>query len=261
MNRMRPPATAILQLPQLNRPPWHIRQHAILDLIESHPIDLPLPICPVELKVMIDRRPRRRREVHQRQARRDHTVIHHGPSTDHKPHDLIRMQIVVILADILIVPERDILPCKGRKVKHNFIPLSHRNPQVVRRDRPRQQPGVRRNDLEGNLCGGPRLPLEIQPEGARDGCVEEAEAVFARLHVEEGPGLAVDVDDVAVEGVGFARGGEEFSVGLVLLGGEDERDVEGAVARGQAEGVFGGVVDDVAAGLAEVGVFGGLGGG
>jgi len=69
------------------------------------------------------------------------------------------------------------------------------------------------------------------------------------------------VDDVAVEGVGFARGGEEFSVGLVLLGGEDERDVEGAVAGGQAEGVFGGVVDDVAAGLAEVGVFGGLGGG
>jgi len=78
------------------------------------------------------------------------------------------------------------------------------------------------------------------------------------LHVEVGPGLAVDLDDVAEERVGLAGGVDERPVAFVFFGREDERDVELTVSGGKTETVLGWVVDDVPACLAVPGIFSGL---
>ncbi len=169
------------------------------------------------------------------------------------------MEIVVVLADVLIVSERDVLAGKGGEVKDDFVPLAHADVDVVGGGRAGEEAGVRGNDLEVDLGGTAGLALEVEPERPGGGGVEEAQAVLAGFHVEVGPGLAVDVDNVAVERVGFAGGGNQLAVVLVFFGREDERNVVDTVSRGQAETVFGGIVNDVRAGLAKVGVLSGLG--
>jgi len=51
------------------------------------------------------------------------------------------------------------------------------------------------------------------------------------------------VDDVAVERGGLAVGGLEGAVAGVLLGRQDQRDIVNPVSGGEAERIFGCVVD------------------
>ena len=99
--------------------------------------------------------------------------------------------------------------------------------------------------------------MKREEESARHSGVEEAQTVFAGLDDEVGPGLAVDGDDVAVNGMFVARGREELVVGLKLGEGEHEGDVVGT--GGELEAVVEReVFEYVEACLAEVDVFGGV---
>jgi hypothetical protein len=55
------------------------------------------------------------------------------------------------------------------------------------------------------------------------------------LHVEEGPWLPVDLDDVAEKAICLAGGREELTIGLVLLRRKNERDVVNTIAAGKIQ--------------------------
>lgn len=249
VNRMAPSAAAVFQLPELHGAPRDIGQHAVGHIRESNVVDPPLSVGPLKLKVVVHGRPSRGREVDGGQGGRDDTRVGNGGVGDNKAHHFVGMKVVVILADIFVVAERDVLTSKGRKVKHHLIPLGHADVQVVGCDRGRQESGVGGDDLEGDLGRRACAALEVKTERARDGGIEESKTVFAGLHVEEGPRLAIDVDDIAIKRVGLASRREQLAVGLVLLGREDQRDVVNAVDGGEIESVLRRVMNDVAAGL------------
>lgn len=102
--------------------------------------------------------------------------------------------------------------------------------QCINSNRNFQEAGIRGDDLEGQLGGGVGGAGKVEGEVAGDSRVEDAEAVLARLDVEEGPGLAVDVDHVAPGARVLAELRLQRPVLVVVLGPEDEGDVELAVA-------------------------------
>ncbi len=44
-----------------------------------------------------------------------------------KPHDLVGVQVVVVLADILSISQEDVLPGKRSKVEDDFVAFRHRD--------------------------------------------------------------------------------------------------------------------------------------
>lgn len=108
-----------------------------------------------------------------------------------------------------------------------------------------EKAGIRGDHLEGQLRSGVGRLGEVEGVVPRDARVQEAEAVLARLDVQERPGLAVDVDHVAPGARFLLQLRLQRPVVVVELGTEDQRDVELAVARGEAEGVLGRICEDV----------------
>lgn len=102
-----------------------------------------------------------------------------------------------------------------------------------------EEAGIRGDHLEGQLGGCVGRLGEVEGVVPRDARVEDTEAVLARLDVEERPGLAVDVDHVAPGARLLLQLRLQRPVLVVELGAQDERDVELAVAGGEAEGVLG----------------------
>jgi hypothetical protein len=84
--------------------------------------------------------------------------------------------------------------------------------------------------------------LEVKKECTGHRCIQKTEPVLARLYVEVRPWLAVDMDDIAIERRFLGSRAEERTIAFVLLGCQDERDVELAIPRWQVESVFGRVV-------------------
>lgn len=117
---------------------------------------------------------------------------------------------------------------------------------------------IRSNDLEGqwrvDIGGGSK----VQGERSRDSRIEQTEAIFARLDVQEGPRLTVHVDDIAPQAHVLVDEREQRTISVVLFGGQDQRDVVFAVARGQAEGILLRVRNYIRAGLAAVSVLSSL---
>lgn len=130
--------------------------------------------------------------------------------------------------------------------------------QSVRGDGSLEKPGIRGDDLEVELSFKLGAPGKEEREGARDRGVEETQAVFPGLHVEERPRLSVDVNNITPKTVALPGGREQSPVAVVLLGRDDQRDVEFAVARREVQCAFGRVLDDVCAGLPEIRILGGL---
>jgi hypothetical protein len=66
------------------------------------------------------------------------------------------------------------------------------------------------------------------------------------------------LDDISPETLRLALGREESAVGVVLLGGQDERNIVLSISARQTERILSRVVDDVATSLAVVGILSSL---
>jgi hypothetical protein len=232
VNRMRPTAAAVLKLPYFNRTARHICQHAVGCVGKDDTVDLPLTIGMMELKVMVHTRPRRVRPVNGCQCRRNRAGVCNWGAGYNKSHNLVGVEVVLVVTDVFCVFQRDVLPGKRAEVKNNFIPLAHGNVERGRSCGRCQKPRVRRDYLKGNHGGGTGLSLEIQEECARDRCIQETEPVLARLDIEVRPCLTIDMDNIAKERVVFEGWAEQCAIVVVLLGRQDEGNVKLAVARG-----------------------------
>lgn len=118
-----------------------------------------------------------------------------------------------------------------------------------------QKTGIRSNDLKGKSSVQVSASGKVQGKAARNGRVQESEAVLSGLHVEEGPGLSVDVDHVAPGTLTLICSRLKSAVLVVELGREDQGNIIFAVARRQTESVFSFIGDNVGSSLTKVGIF------
>lgn len=198
MDRVGPSSSAVLELPDLDGAAGDVGQNAVVDIVEADTVDTPLSVSAVELKMVRHRRARRSGEVNRGQGVRNCRRVRNGGRRHDETHHLVRVQVIFIGADIFGVPESNVLAGKGSEVEDYLVALRHADVQGGSGSRAREETCVRGDDLERDLGGGTGLALEIQQKCARNGGIEEAEAVLAGLHVEVGPRLAVDVNDVAI---------------------------------------------------------------
>lgn len=117
-----------------------------------------------------------------------------------------------------------------------------------------QETGIRSNDLKGKSGVQVSARSKVQGKAARNGRVQKSESVLSGLHVEEGPGLSVDVNHVAPGTLTFIRSRLKGTVLVVELGREDQGNVVFAVPRRQTESVFSFIGDNVGSSLTKVGI-------
>lgn len=249
-----PAATAVLELPDLDGATGNVSKYAVVDLGEADSVNLPHSVGAVELEVTINAA-LRGREVNHGKGAGDGAGVGHRAAADDKLHDLVGVEVVGISPHIFSVPEGDVLASKGRKVEDDLVSLSHTDVKLRSSGGHSEESSIGRNDLEGYLSTRTRSAAEVEQKGPGDGSVEEPEAILPRLDVEVGPGLAVDMNDIAEERVGLGGGAEKRAIVQVLLGREDERNVVNPISRGQIQRVLFLVMDDVCASLAKVGIF------
>jgi hypothetical protein len=112
--------------------------------------------------------------------------------------------------------------------------------------------------LEGELALRVSRPGEVERIVSRNASIKESESILARLNVQERPRLAIDVDDVAPGACLLLELRLKRTVLVVVLGTENERNVELAIARGETQHVLGWISQDVSARLTEIRVLSSL---
>ena len=95
MNGVRPTATAVLKLPELDGAAGNIGEDAVGDITEDDIVDSPVAAGPVELEVVIDRWACGWREIDDRQGRRNGAGVGHGRVGDDEAHDFIRVEVIL----------------------------------------------------------------------------------------------------------------------------------------------------------------------
>lgn len=197
---VRPTARVVLKLPDLNSAEGGFGQDTVVDVREDDLVNLVLAVGTLELEVAVDDVVLLRREGHLAEGGGDSAGILNGSVADKEAHDLEGVSILVLVTDVVSlsnVAQVDGLATVGGEINDDLVTLSHGDVHVSGADGFLQKTGVASNDLEGNTVAGGVGPGEVQEERAGDGRVQEAEAVLAGLDVEEGPRLAVDMDDIA----------------------------------------------------------------
>lgn len=216
-------ASVVLQLPYLNQAPVRFGQHAVLNVCECDTVNAPLAPPAIELEVLVYAalalRPRhgaqRRRQLGRIASTGTSTVA--SAVTHDEPHHLVGVGIFVLVREDEFVPHRHILSLEAGEVDDYLVPLAHGDQQVGSFDGPRQQTRVGGDDVEVEGTVTVTAALEPQEEGARDGDVEEAKPVATWLDAEVGPGLAVYLDDVAIQAVIFVGWRVKATIVVVLL--------------------------------------------
>jgi len=141
---------------------------------------------------------------------------------------------------------------------------------------PSKKPGIGCNDVERQPGVGCFAVDKVEGKRSRHGGIEESQPVFPRLNVEVRPGLSVlgwpvkiqfvlrkdrityDMDNIPPEAVRLAMGRKKSSVAIVLLGGQDKRNIVDSVTAGKVKRILRFIGDDVSTGLTHVGILGGL---
>lgn len=214
VHRVRPPAAGVLQLPDLDGAAGHFGEHALVDLAEGHAVDAPFAAGALEVEVVVGGGCGGDGwwEGYGAEGGGDGGGVGDGGAGDYELEDFVGVEVGRVRGEVLGVAERDVLASEGREVDDDLVALGHGYVQGVGADGARGQAGVRGDDLEGDLGCGTRGALEVQQECPRDGGVEEPQAILARLDLEIGPWLAVDVDYVSEETVRHSGGREESAV-------------------------------------------------
>lgn len=123
MDRVRPAAGAVLELPDLDGAAGHVGEHAVGDVLEADAVDEPLPVLPVELEVVVDAG-RLGGEGHGAQLRRHGRGVVDGVRGHVEAHHLVRVLEVVVdaeAADVGEVAELDLLAGEGCEVEDYFV--------------------------------------------------------------------------------------------------------------------------------------------
>ncbi|TLD12853.1 uncharacterized protein PgNI_02843 [Pyricularia grisea] len=212
-----PAAGRVLELPDLDGSAGDVGEHAVVDVGKGDAVDAPLGLLAVEAEEVADGVVGDGLgERDGAQGRGDHAGVGGGGLVgDDEAHDLVRVGVVLVdagAAGVGQVQEVDGLAGVLGKVKDDLVALGVGDVDVGDLLGGLEETGVGRDDLEGDLGAAGADGGKVQGEGARDGGVEEAEAVLARLDVQEGPGLAVDVDHVSPEAVLLTIGGDQVAV-------------------------------------------------
>lgn len=117
-------------------------------------------------------------------------------SPDSELHDIVGLGVVLVPGKVTGVTHGKGLARIGGEIDNDLVALGDRQDQCVGRDRALDVAAIGGDDDHRDL--GAVAAADIELVGAADAGVQEAEAVLARLHGEERPGDAVDVDHVAV---------------------------------------------------------------
>lgn len=248
MNGVTPAATAVDKLPDLGGAAGYSGEHALVDHVPADAVDAPVAIVALKLKGLVRRSDGvvgdGEGHVRVEDCGDDAVVDDSLAIAGHvEHHQLVRVQVVGVGGDGRRGAQLDAFARKRRKVKDDLVPLRDADVHVFGGHGARDQAGVGGDELErdgvvGLVLEGGEVGVgvdlaKVQLEGARVARVEEAEAVLAGLDVEEGPRLAVDAHDVAVETGRFQGWVVEGSVGVELLGAHHDGDVVDAVPRRQ----------------------------
>lgn len=123
VDRVRPAAGAVLELPDLDGAAGHLGQHAVGHVLEADPVDEPLPVLPVELEVVVDAGGLGR-EGDGAELCGDCGWVVDWPRGDVEAHHFVRVGEVVVYpeaADVFEVAELDLLPGEGGEVEDYFV--------------------------------------------------------------------------------------------------------------------------------------------
>jgi hypothetical protein len=215
VDRVRPTAARVLELPDLDGTTLRLSQDAVLYIGEGDSVDGPLPTSSAELEAPIDT------ALHWWEgnvAERRWKVAVVGCVLDilanNELHDLVGRGVVLIVLNIASVLKGDVLSRELREIEDDLPTLSHRDFEVAALHRLGQQTSIRTDDVEVDRLA---IDLESELECSADGSIEEPQAILARLNRVEGPRLSIHVDDIAIERSGFVLGVEESAITVVLL--------------------------------------------
>lgn len=182
MNRMRPSTSSVLQNPVLNGTTLRLSKDAFLRSISPRDsIDRPFAALALEVELVSDGL-LIRREVDVAELRWQFAVVAcvRYSVADDKSHDLVSVKVGIHIGDVSIAPKGDILAAILREIEDDFPTLSDRCVELSCIDWVQKEAGVGADDfhVRSRACGG----LEVQFEGTRDSCVQEAQSILSGLY-------------------------------------------------------------------------------
>lgn len=127
VDRVRPAAGAVLELPDLHCAARDLGQDAVGDVLEADAVDEPLAVLSVELEVVVDAG-RLGGERHGAELRRHSRGVFDEICAHVEAHHLVRVLEVVVYAepaDVVEVAELDLLAGELREVEDDFVPLGY----------------------------------------------------------------------------------------------------------------------------------------
>ena len=196
VDRVCPSPSSVLQNPVLNGTTFRLRKDAFLRPISPcDSINHPLAALAPEFEFVGDSF-LVWREVHLAELSWKLAIvacIRNGVA-DNKSHNLVGVEVGIHIGNVSIAPQRDVLIPILREIKDDFPALSDRGVELSGVDWIQKQAGVGANHLHVRsfACSS----FEVQFECARGCCVQEAQTILPGLYLQEGPWLAVGVDDI-----------------------------------------------------------------